>query len=74
MERKDCWTPSSASQFSSQLWVRMRKMKKTLLSLLGILKSTCCLWHRKMGKHLLGTEKRNVADGTLDEAVLQNSC
>ena len=53
---------------------RMRKMKKTLLSLLGILKSTCCLWHRKMGKHLLGTEKPNIADGTQDEAVLQNSC
>ena len=27
-----------------------------------------------MGKHLLGTEKPNIADGTLDEAVLQNSC
>lgn len=53
---------------------RTRKMKNTPLSLLGILKSTCCLWHGEMGKHLLGTEKRNVADGTLDEAVLQNLC
>lgn len=53
---------------------RMRKRKKTPLSLLRILKSTCCLWHRETGKHLLGTEKRNLPDGTLDEAVLQNSC
>ena len=51
---------------------RMREMKKTPLLLLGSLRSACCLWHREMGKHLLGAGKLNLPDGTLDEAVLQN--
>lgn len=51
---------------------RMRKMKKTPLLLLGSLRSACCLWHREMGKHLVGTGKLNLPDGTLGEAVLQS--